>query len=277
MTPGTTTAPTSGAAVLNLRAPVSGIVVPLDQVPDPVFAQRLAGDGIAIDPLGDQVVAPCDARVLQVHRAGHAVTLDAAGLEIVIHVGLDTVQLKGEGFRPTVEAGQQVRAGEVLLRFDADLVARRARSLLTVVLVANMDQVATLRPRAGMVVAGKDVLLDVELAGAPGAAGDAAGSAASPSPHARPPPERCRHGRHPRRRGPLGAGRRRRAHGLHARPAAVVAAAARRFHRRAAAGEGRARGQRAQRGIDHGARGRGRRHAHRDRPAAPTRRRPSHR
>ena len=58
-------------------APFSGILVPLDQVPDPAFAQRLAGDGIAIDPLDQRVVAPCDGRVLQLHRAGHALTLSA--------------------------------------------------------------------------------------------------------------------------------------------------------------------------------------------------------
>ena len=80
---------------LTLLAPLSGVVVPLDQVPDPAFARRLAGDGLALDPLDQRLVAPCDARVLHVHRAGHALTLSASGLEILIHVGLDTVKLKG--------------------------------------------------------------------------------------------------------------------------------------------------------------------------------------
>ena len=159
---------TTGRATLALLAPVSGVIVPLDEVPDPVFAQRLAGDGLSIDPLGSEVVAPCDAVVRQVHRASHAVTLEASGLEIVIHVGLDTVLLQGAGFHPAVKAGQPVRAGEVLLRFDIDAVARRARSLLTEVIVSNMDRVATLRPRSGMVVAGHDVLFEVELTTDPG-------------------------------------------------------------------------------------------------------------
>ena len=77
---------TTGRATLALLAPVSGVIVPLDEVPDPVFAQRLAGDGLSIDPLGSEVVAPCDAVVRQVHRASHVVTLEASGLEIVIHV-----------------------------------------------------------------------------------------------------------------------------------------------------------------------------------------------
>jgi len=205
-TPTTLTATPPGRGVLTLVAPVSGVVVPLDQVPDPVFAQRLAGDGIAIDPLSDEIVAPCEADVRQVHRAGHAVTLDAAGLEIVIHVGLDTVQLKGEGFRALVKAGDRVRAGEPLLRFDADAVARRARSLLTEVVITNMDRVAALRPRSGTVVAGRDVLLEVELRAAEGADEPRSGDFfASP---------------------PIVVGART---GLHARPAAVLAATARRF------------------------------------------------
>jgi phosphocarrier protein FPr len=162
-------APITGRATLALLAPVSGVIVPLEDVPDPVFAQRLAGDGLSIDPLGSEVVAPCDAVVRQVHRASHAVTLEASGLEIVIHVGLDTVLLQGAGFHPAVKAGQQVRAGDVLLRFDIDDVARRARSLLTEVVIANMDLVAALRPRTGMVVAGHDVLFEVELKAAPSA------------------------------------------------------------------------------------------------------------
>src|SRR5687768_1864575 len=105
---------------LTLLAPLSGVIVPLDRVPDPVFAQRLVGDGISIDPLSQRLLAPCDARIVQVHRAGHALTLSASGLEIVIHIGLDTVLLKGKGFEPIVKAGDLVHACDPLISFDAD-------------------------------------------------------------------------------------------------------------------------------------------------------------
>jgi glucose-specific phosphotransferase system IIA component len=118
-------------AHLTLMAPISGVIVPLDQVPDPVFAERLVGDGVSIDPVSQDLVAPCDAKVIQVHRAKHALTLDAGGTEIVIHIGLDTVELKGEGFTAHVKAGDSVRLGDRLLSFVADLVASRARSLHT--------------------------------------------------------------------------------------------------------------------------------------------------
>ena len=130
----------SGGEPLIIVAPLSGIIVPLERVPDPAFAQRLVGDGVSIDPMSDRVLAPCDARVLQVHRAHHAVTLSARGLEIIIHVGLDTVLLEGEGFTAHMKAGDTVRTGAALLSFDADLVARRARSLLTQVVVSNVEK-----------------------------------------------------------------------------------------------------------------------------------------
>jgi phosphocarrier protein FPr len=187
-------------------APFSGILVPLDEVPDPAFAQRLAGDGIAIDPLDQRVVAPCDGRVLQVHRAGHALTLSAYGLEILIHVGLDTVKLKGKGFKARVKAGDDVRKGDELMTFDADYIATNAVSLISPVLVTNMDRVTSLRPRTGKVRAG-DLLLEIGTAAAQWAQitelqRDALRSSPIVVTHEA---------------------------GLHARPAAVVAAAARQF------------------------------------------------
>lgn len=204
--PEISTVATPESSLLTLLAPVSGIIVPLDEVPDPVFSQRLAGDGVSIDPLSEQIVAPCDALVLQMHRAGHAVTLKAAGLEIIIHVGLDTVNLRGEGFHPLVKAGDRVSAGEPLLQFDADTVAQRARSLLTQVVISNMDLVAALRSRTGRVVAGRDLLLEIELNPAEAAGEPASGTTLTSAPIVVTAQA-----------------------GLHARPAAALAATARRY------------------------------------------------
>ena len=199
--------------VLTLVAPLSGVIVPLERVPDPAFAQKLAGDGISIDPMSARLLAPCDGRVLQVHRAGHALTLEAAGLEIIIHIGLDTVDLKGDGFTPRVKAGDIVRAGDPLIDFDADLVARRARSLLTQVVVTNMDRVAAIRPRAGRVTAGRDALMEIVVHAPVGAASAAATAGAVPQGETVESPPIV-----------ITADT-----GLHARPAATLAAAARKF------------------------------------------------
>ena len=122
-------------------SPLSGPVVPLEDVPDPVFAQRMAGDGLAVDPIDHRVLSPCSAKVIQVHRKRHAVTLATdEGVEILIHIGLETVSLDGEGFQVRVSDGQRVRKGDLLIEFDADIIARKAKSLITVVLVANNDR-----------------------------------------------------------------------------------------------------------------------------------------
>ena len=149
-----------------LIAPVSGVLVPLTDVPDPAFAQKLVGDGIAIDPVTDRILAPCSGVIAQLHSAGHAVTIKTdAGDEVLIHVGLDTVMLKGRGFTPHARAGDSVRVGDLLLSFDADLVATQARSLLTEMVVTTMEGVMLSMPRSGVVTAGRDVVLEVRRSG----------------------------------------------------------------------------------------------------------------
>ena len=131
---------------LIITSPIRGWATTLDNVPDPVFAQRMMGDGVAIQPLGDTVVAPFDGEVVTLHEAGHAVSLRSAeGAEVLIHIGLDTVMLKGEGFTPLVTVGQTVSRGDPLIRFDLDAVALSATSLITPVIVTNADAFAISR------------------------------------------------------------------------------------------------------------------------------------
>src|SRR5436305_3478147 len=86
---------------LTILAPLSGLIWPLERVPDPVFAQKMVGDGLSIDPTDSVLVAPCDGEIVLVHAANHAVTLRTLqGVELLMHVGIDTVGLKGQGFRP---------------------------------------------------------------------------------------------------------------------------------------------------------------------------------
>ncbi len=127
---------------LVLRAPLAGVLVPLGQVPDAVFAQNGLGAGVAIDPTGNVLLAPCGGTILQVHSSGHALFMRTeAGLELLMHVGLDTVKLRGEGFNPLVQAGTEVVEGQPLIQFDADLIARKAKSLLTMLVVSHSDRI----------------------------------------------------------------------------------------------------------------------------------------
>ena len=121
-----------------LTAPFAGWLTPLEEVPDPVFAERMMGDGVAIDPVENVVRAPADATVTSIPATAHAATLRLAnGAELLIHVGLETVALGGAGFRALRSAGAQVKAGDPLIEVDLDKVARGARSLVTPIVVAN--------------------------------------------------------------------------------------------------------------------------------------------
>ncbi len=201
-------APTQATGTLVLKAPLSGVLLPIEQVPDPVFSQKMVGDGISVDPINQTLVAPCDGEVIQLHGAHHAVTIvTAGGIEVMMHIGLDTVDLKGQGFTPKVNAGDQVRTGDPLIEFDADFIATHAKSLLTQVVITNSDQVAAFTPRSGSVRAGEDVILELTLV--PAAAVD---GSVQPSETLRSEPISVPN--------PTG---------LHARPAAVLANGAKKF------------------------------------------------
>ncbi|WP_438767824.1 phosphoenolpyruvate--protein phosphotransferase [Kushneria sp. TE3] len=124
-----------------LYAPLKAVLVPLDQVPDPVFAQQTMGPGIALEPLESQLFAPCDGEIVHLARTRHALTLKTdQGCEILIHLGLDTVDLEGEGITAHVAPGDRVTCGDLLWDFDADLLACRALSLVTPLVVTSNDQ-----------------------------------------------------------------------------------------------------------------------------------------
>lgn len=151
---------------VTLLAPVTGVMVPIEQVPDPVFAAKMVGEGVSIDPLGNELVAPCAGEVIFIHPSGHALTIRSAdGLEVLTHIGLDTVKMRGEGFEQRVKVGDEVTAGQVVITFDLDLVATTAKSLLTQMVVSNSDLLSGVEPASGMVIAGADVALTVEIGG----------------------------------------------------------------------------------------------------------------
>lgn len=128
------------AEVYDLVAPVSGTVKPIDQMPDPVFASKCMGDGVMIEPVGSCVVAPADATVsVTMPESNHAVGLTLAnGMELLIHVGIDTVDMKGDGFVCHVAQGDNVKAGDVLLTFDPAKIAAAGHPAATVMVVSSM-------------------------------------------------------------------------------------------------------------------------------------------
>ncbi len=150
---------TASADRIEIFASLSGFLMPLEMVPDPVFAQKLVGDGISLDPTSNVLKAPAAGEIIQLHAAAHALTIrTASGAEILIHIGLDTVKLGGKGFEALVAKGDAVRLGQPLIRFNADFVATNARSLLTQVLVSNPEAVKDLKRESGVVEESSDVI-----------------------------------------------------------------------------------------------------------------------
>lgn len=127
--------------VLTLSAPLSGPVLALGNVPDEVFASGAMGDGLAIDPLNDCLQAPCDGVIIHVARTGHALTIRADnGAEVLMHVGIDTVELNGEGFALLVKEGARVSEGQPLVQFDLDRIARQCKSLVSLIILTNSER-----------------------------------------------------------------------------------------------------------------------------------------
>lgn len=134
----TMTAPTT--TVVRLRQPVDGTVVALSTVPDPTFADAIMGPGLAIEPTGDTVVAPADGTIGHLFDTGHAVAIVLDDdTEILVHVGIDTVEMKGEGFTNLVETGQRVTTGTPLLRFDVEAIRAAGHPTITPVVVLNNE------------------------------------------------------------------------------------------------------------------------------------------
>lgn len=128
-----------------LKSPLSGKVIRLEQVPDPVFSQKIVGDGIAIEPTSNEVVSPVNGEIIQVFPTKHAIGIKAEnGLEILIHVGLETVLMNGEGFQSHVKEGDKVNSGDLLLTVDFAQVREKAKSTITPIILTNGDQIASL-------------------------------------------------------------------------------------------------------------------------------------
>ncbi|GAB7387598.1 hypothetical protein BSNK01_14350 [Bacillaceae bacterium] len=126
---------------LELVAPLSGTLLPLENVPDQVFSQKMMGDGFAIAPDVGEAVSPVDGKVKMIFPTRHAIGLETdGGREILIHVGIDTVNMEGEGFHVHVEPGQEVQKGDKLLTFDLEKIRAKATSTITPVVITALGE-----------------------------------------------------------------------------------------------------------------------------------------
>ena len=150
-------------AEVEIYAPLSGEIVNIEDVPDVVFSEKFVGDGIAIRPTGNKIVAPIDGVIGKIFETNHAFSMESReGVELFVHFGIDTVELKGEGFTRIAEEGQEVKKGDVIIEFDLPLLEAKAKSVLTPVVISNMDEISSIEKSSGPVILGETVILKLK-------------------------------------------------------------------------------------------------------------------
>ncbi|GGB80782.1 MULTISPECIES: PTS sugar transporter subunit IIA [Staphylococcus] len=128
-----------------IYTPITGEYVKIEDIPDPVFAQKMMGEGFGVNPTEGEVVSPINGKVDNIFPTKHAIGLQADnGLELLVHVGLDTVQLDGEGFEVLVESGDTVNIGDPLLRFDLNYIKENAKSVISPIIITNSDNTSAI-------------------------------------------------------------------------------------------------------------------------------------
>ncbi|MBI0006747.1 PTS glucose transporter subunit IIA [Gilliamella apis] len=148
---------------IEIIAPLSGEIVKIEDVPDVVFAEKIVGDGVAIKPSGNKIVAPLNGKIGKIFETNHAFAIESdEGIELFVHFGIDTVELKGEGFTRVAEEGQQVKIGDTIIEIDLPLLESKAKSVLTPVVISNMETVVELTKLTGSVEAGKTPIMRVK-------------------------------------------------------------------------------------------------------------------
>ncbi|ECG7205451.1 PTS glucose transporter subunit IIA [Salmonella enterica subsp. enterica serovar Altona] len=148
---------------IEIVAPLSGEIVNIEDVPDVVFAEKIVGDGIAIKPTGNKMVAPVDGTISKIFETNHAFSIESdSGIELFVHFGIDTVELKGEGFKRIAEEGQRVKVGDPVIEFDLPLLEEKAKSTLTPVVISNMDEIKELIKLSGSVTVGETPVIRIK-------------------------------------------------------------------------------------------------------------------
>jgi len=146
-----------------IYAPITGRLLPITEVPDPVFSQKMMGDGFAIEPTEGKVYSPVSGKVLNIFPTKHAIALlSDEGHEILIHFGMDTVALKGEGFETHVSEGASVSVDDLLMTVDLDAVRPKVPTLITPIVFTNLNEKTIELQKTGPVTHGEANILEIK-------------------------------------------------------------------------------------------------------------------
>ncbi|MFB6422148.1 MAG: PTS glucose transporter subunit IIA [Candidatus Malihini olakiniferum] len=148
---------------MEIVAPLSGQIVNIEDVPDIVFAEKIVGDGIAIKPTGNKIVAPVDGTIDKIFESNHAFSIKSdSGIELFVHFGIDSVELRGEGFRRIAEERKHVKKGDLVIEFDLMFLEEKVKSILTPVVISNMDEIKELTKLSGTVLVGETPVMRIK-------------------------------------------------------------------------------------------------------------------
>ncbi len=143
-------------------SPVDGQVIDISEVPDEVFSQKMVGDGVAVKPVGDTFCAPVDGVVSKIFSTNHAFSIKSdKDLEVMVHIGLETVALEGKGFERLVGEGDRVSAGDPVIRADLDYIAAHAKDTVTPIIISDESDVKSIEKKLHIVKCG-DVVMEVK-------------------------------------------------------------------------------------------------------------------
>jgi len=148
--------------ILKIIAPISGQTQELKDVPDPVFAEKLTGDGLAILAESDTVLAPCDGEITLFFETKHAFAITtSSGIQVLVHVGLDSIILNGNGLEALHKAGDQVKAGTKIIKINQQVIKAKHINMTSPVLIVNPEKVTSFHPViGGKVMAGQDTVIE---------------------------------------------------------------------------------------------------------------------
>ncbi|QJC35465.1 PTS glucose transporter subunit IIA [Enterobacteriaceae endosymbiont of Donacia proxima] len=150
--------------ITKIFAPISGEIINIEKVPDIVFSDKIVGDGIAINPNGNIIVSPVDGIIGKIFDTNHAFSIKTNNsIELFIHFGIDTINLKGKGFirKFNFKKTNVVKKGEIIIEIDLDFLKKNAKSIYTPIIISNIDQINKIKKYTGNVIAGIDPILEI--------------------------------------------------------------------------------------------------------------------
>ena len=149
---------------LDVYTPVKGKVIDLKDVPDQVFSEKMLGDGMALEPEGDRINSPFEGEVVTIFPTNHAIGLKSKeGIEFLIHIGIDTVELNGKGFERLVSEGEKIDIGTPLIKIDRGEIKKSGKSLITPVIITNMDKIESIERAETKEVGDESIIMTLKL------------------------------------------------------------------------------------------------------------------